>query len=284
MQQDYLRIKERVFAYGLYNCSFSLLNFIFSLILVVTFQQNWMGRVNAQILCVLIFGIISFLFFLNNDLFRIDYNKNNYCQILAWGIPLIPHAVSGWIRQGLDRYIINYFYSTFEVGIFSFALNLANVIIMIGSAFNSTNSVTIFQVLSSDKLTKDQKREKLRKQTRVIFLINMIATIVVLILITILAYFAFPKYCESIPFMWLLSINGFGNCVYFLYCNYLFYYNKTRLLMCITFGTSTLHLFLSFLFTRYSLYYTAIVYGLVMIIMVILVFEQAHKLLKKNLI
>lgn len=50
-----------------------------------------------------------------------------------WGIPLIPHLATSWIKQGGDRYIINYYYTLAEVGIFSFALNLSNIIDMIGA-------------------------------------------------------------------------------------------------------------------------------------------------------
>ena len=196
---------------------------------------------------------------------------------------MIPHAASGWIRQGIDQYIINYNYSTYEVGVFSFALNLANIIIIIGTAFNSTNSVTQFQILSDSTLTNSQKREKLNKQMRITSLIYMASSIFVVVSTALLTSLAFPKYVDSIKYVWILSIYALGNCIYFNYCNYLFYYSKTKKLMLITFGSSILHLLLSFLLTGTSLYYTAIIYVISMAVMTIMVAKEANTLLKYNL-
>lgn len=94
-----------------------------------------------------------------------------------WGIPLIPHLATSWIKQGGDRYIINYYYTLAEVGIFSFALNLSNIIDMIGAAFNQTNSVSIYQILSSEA---NDRWLRLKRQTRDIFVIYTIGAVIVL--------------------------------------------------------------------------------------------------------
>lgn len=283
LQQDYLRIKEKVVSYGIYNCGLAIFNFVLSLLFVITLKQSWMGRVDAWVIGSVLFGFVSCFFFFKYDLIRPAGTKQVYYDALKWGAPIMPHLGAGWIRQGADRYIINYFHSTYDVGIFSFALNLANVIIMVGSAFNSTNSVTLYQILSDEKLSNEEKKEKLNKQTRFIFLIYVVAAMVILVSMTGLTYIALPKYIESIPLMWVLAINGLGNCIYFLYCNYLFYYNETKTLMYITFGTSILHLLLSLALTRFSLYFTACIYGSMMIIMTGLVIWQAKKLIRINL-
>ena len=270
-------------SFGIYNCSNAVLNFVLSLILVIMFGQSWMGRVNASVVCTVLLGLLSFFFFFQRDLIRVSIPWKNYRDALAWGLPMMPHVATGWLRQGLDRYIINYFYGVYEVGVFSFAMNLANIIIMIGTAFNSTNSVTLYQVLSDKGLTNEQKRYKLNRQTRIIFIIYLTATIAVLISMTLLTYLALPKYRESVPYMWVLAINGLGNCIYFLYCNYMFYYSKTKKLMYITFSTSLIHVGLSFALTRYSLYCTALVYGSVMALMALMVIWQAKKLIRINL-
>lgn len=283
LQQDYLRIKEKVTQFGVYNCLFSLFNFVLTLLFIIYLNQGWEGRVTAQVVCTFVFGIVSLIYFLRHSLIDVHSSIGTYKEILIWGIPMIPHAASGWIRQGIDQYIINYNYSTYEVGVFSFALNLANIIIIIGTAFNSTNSVTQFQILSDSTLTNSQKREKLNKQMRITSLIYMASSIFVVVSTALLTSLAFPKYVDSIKYVWILSIYALGNCIYFNYCNYLFYYSKTKKLMLITFGSSILHLLLSFLLTGTSLYYTAIIYVISMAVMTIMVAKEANTLLKYNL-
>ena len=283
LQQDYLRVRERVKEYGVYNILNALFNLSLTWFFIINLQQGWMGRVNAQMLCAVVFGIISIAFFFRHKLFKLQFDGNRYKTILLWGLPMIPHQATGWLRQGLDRYIINYYYAVYEVGIFSFALNISNVIEMIGSAFNATNSVTLFQILSDRNMCNQEKLKYLNKQTKNISLIYLMASIGIVIFVTPFVYYVLPQYRESIPYIWIISVCGFLKCIYFLYCNYLFFYDKTKHLMYITFGTSLLHLFLSIMLTRYSLYCTAIIYTLVMAITTLLVMKKAKLLIQNHL-
>ena len=284
LQQDYLRIKERVKEYGIYNISNALLNLALTFFLIISLHQGWKGRVTAQFLCTVVFGVISVYFFFHHKLFNLHFDINRYKTILAWGLPMIPHQATGWLRQGLDRYIINYYYAVYDVGIFSFALNISNVIEMIGMAFNSANSVTLFQTLSNKNLSNKEKVKRLNKQSLYIGVIYLIIAILLVVCITPFTYFILPQYREAIPYIWIISICGFLKCIYFLFCNYMFYYSKTKQLMYITFGTSVLHVVLSLLLTRYSLYLTAIVYVIVQLLILYFVIIDSKNLLEKNLI
>ena len=280
IQQNYFRIQEKVVTYGYYNVGNALLNFVLSLFFVITLKQGWTGRVNAQLLCAIVFGTLSLFTFLRAKLFIFDWDKSRYKELVAWGLPMLPHQATGWIRQGLDRYIINYSWSTYEVGIFSFALNASNIIDMVGHAFNATNSVTLFQTLSDKSLDADRKMQILRKQTRNIGLIYSVSAVVIVLSMSLIAYFALPKYKDSVPYIWILSISAIMKCFYYLYTNYLFYYGKTKTLMYITFGTSVMHLLLSLALTRFSLYYTSLIYVLVQSVILYFVFKKSQDLLE----
>lgn len=280
---DYYRLQEKVKMYGLLNLGNAIMNAIFSLVLVITFAQGWMGRVNTHIGINLIFFIISLIFFVHKGFFDFHIKKGRMKIILLWGVPQIPHMMTNWIRQGCDQYIINYSYSTQEVGLFSFALNLVGIIIMIGVAFNSSNSVTIYQILSSSK-TDSAKRCELSRNTRNLFFVYLVTTIITILFGCILTPFVLPQYVESIPYFVVLSLYGFMVCMYFLFCNYLFYYGFTKNLMFITFGTSILHLFLSLLLTHYSMYFTTIIYVVSQSLCAGIVYCYSRKILKKELL
>lgn len=280
---DYLRVQEKVNMYGVLSCSFALLNLLFSLYLVIAADLNWYGRVYAQLACDVVFGLIALAWFIKDGLLTFPKDWERYKMIILWGAPIIPHQASGWIKQGLDRYIINDSHSMADVGLFSFALNIASIILMIGIAFNQTNSVNLYQTLSSD-ISNDIKFKKLQTKERIFSLIYFAVAIIIIILGCICVPIALPKYSESVPYFILLTIYGFLHCLYFLYCNYLFYYSKTNQLMWITFGSSIIHLLLSFALTRYSLYCTAIVYIVSQGLVTTFVFIQGKKILHKNLL
>lgn len=279
---DYIRLQERVFFYGLISCSNALLNFVASILLVKTFLMGWQGRVYAQLGCFVLYGMLAIIFFTRKRLW-VKPNLAFIKKLIIWGLPIIPHLAANFIRQGCDRYIINYNHSIADVGLFSFALNIANVVVMIGIGFNQSNSVDIYKVLGSVEISKEDKLNKLKSQRIMIQRVFFFLTL----LIMLVGYFTLPlilpKYVGAMNYFLCLAIWGFFQCLYFLYTNYLFFYNKTRNIMYITFGTSLLHLTLSLLLTKYSLYYTCAIYVFVQIIVYLLIRKTAMKVINSNL-
>ena len=162
---DYSRIGEKVIRYGSFSCGNALLNFALSIFLVKYQHFGWEGRVFAQTTCAVLFAAVCLAIFLKIG-FIAKPNWQYWKQMLYWGIPLIPHSASNFFRQGCDRYIINAYYDISEVGLFSFALTLCNIIIMVGIGFNQVNSVNIYKILGDKQMESPKKIELLNKQKR----------------------------------------------------------------------------------------------------------------------
>ncbi len=281
--KDYLRIQEKVVRYGILSIGFALMNFVLSIFLVVNQEQGWEGRIYASVICTIVFGVLGFFVLYKSNLFAKHITWNGTKMILLWGIPLIPHTTSSWLKQGCDRLIINGTHTIEDVGVFSFALTMTSIILMIGSAFNSTNSVSIFQILSTDDPAA-KKLSQLKRQTRNIGIIYTISYVLVLLFGTALVPIFLPRYSGSLPYFWILSLSGYFFCLYFLFVNYLFYYHRNKNIMMITFFTSLVHLGLSLLLTRYSLYYTAIIHVFSQLIVLLLIVRESQKVIREEVV
>ena len=154
----------------------------------------------------------------------------------------------------MDRYIINSFFTTKAVGLFSFAINFSFIIYSVGAAFNKSNSVYIYKCLSEGNLSI---RNRLRKQTILLLVFYAGFTSILYIVCRLLIPVIFPSYHESVEYLLPLCLSTFFQCVYLQFCNFLFYYKKTKELMFMTVGVSIIHLSLSLWLTRYSVLYTA---------------------------
>lgn len=280
---DLFRLKEKVMLYGAICCSNALLNFITTILLVKYVHLGWMGRVYSQFACFSIYGLFGILYFAYKGYIVLP-SSSSLKKMIMWGLPIIPHLATSFIRQGCDRYIINYYHTISDVGLFSFALNLANIVVMIGVGFNQSNSVEIFKVLGDKTITNREKKQKLLFQRKQFVKIYCILTLIT----TVIGYFIFPlvlpKYANSMNYFLLLAIWGLGQCLYLLYTNYLFYYDKTKSIMYITFCTSLLHLLLSLLLTRYSLFFTCSIYIITQFVICFFIRKKAKSLLVKYLI
>lgn len=276
---DYLRIQQKVGLYGLFSCLFAVLNLVLSIYLVRNTDLNWHGRVYAQLICDIVFCIIVLFIFSKEKLLRFIFDKNRFKRIILWGMPLIPHLASSWMKQGVDRFIIDANHTMAAVGMFSFALNLSSIILIVGTAFNQVNSVDIYQVLASDLDIQTKVRTLVHKERVSLFLYLAITIIIVIMCFVFIPVFL-PNYSGALGYFLILSLYALFQCIYLIYCNYLFYFNQTKNLMYITFGSSLIHLVLSLILTKYSLYYTCAIYVIVQLIITSLIFWKSKTTLK----
>ncbi|MBB1551575.1 MAG: oligosaccharide flippase family protein [Prevotella sp.] len=275
---DIYRLEEKTLAYGVLTTLFTLINIALSLVLVIGFEEDWMGRVEANLIAstfFLIWGCINLV--RKGYIRRVMPTKAIYKETLLFGIPLIPHSINGFLRQGMDRYIINAYFATKAVGLFSFAINFAFIIYSVGAAFNKSNSVYIFESLSQED---NSIQDKLKKQTALLLIFYAGFSFILYVACRLLIPILFPKYQESVIYLLPLCLSTFFQCVYLQFCNFLFYYKKTKELMFMTVGVSVIHLGLSLLLTRYSVLYTAYISMFSSCIEALLVFFYSRRLFK----
>lgn len=281
LRLDILRIEERIVSYGKYSISYALLNALLAILLIAGLGYNWLGRVYSYLFVIVGYSIICLYHLLKDNWLALPTNKHGLMsEMLKWGIPLIPHALSFWLRQGADRYIINAYYSAEEVGLYSFMLNISSVIAMVGQAFNATNSVYIYKTLSDDYV--EDKFQKLMKHSRMLASVFFAGTLVYGLVCFLLIPLVFKQYTSSLGYLIPLLVSSFFQCIYLLFTNYLFYQSKTKELMYITFSCSAIQVFLSLLLTKYSLHFTAAASAISSALTAFFVWFIAIRILKSN--
>lgn len=252
---DIWRLEEKVGKYGVFSMLIVISNLVLTILFVVLMKLDWQGRVYAQVFTCVLFSAVSIVVLVKKGyLTWILPLKKDFMEGYKFGIPLIPHSISFWLRQGLDRYIINSFFVQSVVGLFSFAYNFANIIQILGFAFNASYSVNIYKTLASADV---DSLNKLRRNCTYLLGIYFVIALSVCLFAAVLIPIAFPEYNESIVYLLPLCGGAMFQCFYLVYVNILFFYKKTKILMYITFTCSLLHCVMSFLLTRYGVIYTS---------------------------
>lgn len=274
------RLEESTIKYGMMTLIWVFLNFTITLYFCISLKLGWTGRVDAQIIASILLFIINLVILIKNDFLKFKLpNKNHFIRVLKFGLPLIPHNSTVWIRQGFDRFLINYYLGAITVGIFSFAYTFSGIIMMIGTAFNATNSVFIFKTLQNKNIS--ETKVILSKQISLMIVVFFLITILGLTTGVVLIKFVIPKYNDAIPYLIPLCIAAFFQCVYYLFVNYLFYFDKTKTLMYITFSISVFHFLVSVILTKYSALFTSyltLISNLVIAILVIIYTNKIYPL------
>lgn len=261
--------RQEPFKFALYTISQTAIDFTLSYIFVVIYQNGYIGRLEGVYISFLIFSIIGVFL-----LYKMDYLTKptfKYTKdILNFGVPLIPHAISGTIIAMSDRYFISYFVGNEEVGLYTIAYQLSALMLLVSLSVNQAWSPMLF------KLLKEKNMRTVYKFTFYLFIFFTLVGISIYILKDLLFYILVDEkfYMAKEYFLWLL-IGFMFQSFYFLVTNVLFYEKKTKVLAMLTVLGAILNLILNYYFIQLFgvigvAYATAVTWGLFFAIVLII--------------
>ena len=167
-------------------------------------------------------------------------------QIFSFGLSLIPHSIGGVILAMADRLFIGHFEGAKEVGLYSVAYQVGAVMLLVGTSVNQAMAPALFGLL--------KKRTENSVLAKITLIIGMgyvaFSTTLYFFAELIFRYFVSDKYIVAKDYFPYLLIGFLFQSLYFLFTNYLFYYNRTRLLAGITFGGALLNLGLNYVLIK----------------------------------
>ena len=234
---------------GIYQISQTIFNLTLSLVLIVGLGMGLEGRLIAISAASILFGFLSFSLLFKRNYVKLKLNKPYINDALKFGIPLLPHALSTWVRTGIDRVFLTMLVSTTATGLYTVGFQIASVIMVLATAFNKAYSPFLFEKLNG--ITINQKKN-LVKYTYLYFLILLLlASFIGWATPYLFSFFLGKDYSESQKYvLWF----AFGFAFYGMYSmmfNYILYTQKTIYLSYITFSIGLLHVGLSYLFITY---------------------------------
>jgi O-antigen/teichoic acid export membrane protein len=240
------QINEKAVLYGTYQILLTILNTTFSLFFIISLNLNWQGRVLAQTFIAGISIIFGFVLFWKKNLLKFKFQKSVVFSVFAFGLPLIPHAIGGWLTTWIDRIILGKLINISEVGIYTVAFQLVQIIAIIQLAVNTAFIPWLFKNLENG--TYIIKLKIVKFSYFFIILIFIFSLLFSLIAPYFIYYFIGKDFRSAIKYIFLLSIAQSIRSIYFMTCNYIFYSGKTIYIGISTFITAIIHFSASYLF------------------------------------
>ncbi|MFG6106700.1 oligosaccharide flippase family protein [Leptothoe sp. EHU-05/26/07-4] len=249
------RAQEKSFSFGLFNILKALLNVALSALLIIHLKMNWQGRILGIIITGSIFGLIALYKLwrnhISNDIFQIkSIDINHIRNALFFGLPLIPHALSGWMINYIDRFFIASMIGMSEVGIYSVAYQIGNIIGILALSFNQAWSPFLFKQLSKNN---NQVKLNIVRFTYAYFLIICILAISLSLFFSVIAPFVVGKafQCATQYVIWV-ALGYAANGMYFMIVNYIFYAEKNYYLTLITLFSALVNIILNYVLIIYN--------------------------------
>ncbi|MEH6588496.1 MAG: oligosaccharide flippase family protein [Halioglobus sp.] len=238
-------IRKNANQYGALQVTRSLVNVSLSLLFVVTLALGAEGRILAQVFTVGLFAIIALYSLWKDDLlliftWRADFSR----EILAFGVPLIPHIVGIFLLTTVDRLIVNSELGLDQAGVYVVAIQLSSILWIIFDAFNKAYVPWLFEKLARN--VDSEKRQIVTYTYLYFFIALVLSAIAFLVGPPLVVLVAGAEYVQSASIIgWLALGQAFGG-MYLMVTNYVFYSKRTGLLSLASIVSGFLHVALLF--------------------------------------
>lgn len=226
-------VEQKATPYIFYQLGQTLFGGCLTLFLIIYVNFEWQGSIYSLTLTSILFGVLSLYFLKLRGFLKISIDDIYIKDALEFGIPLIPHNLSGWLSSGADRLLLAFTLGSASVGVYSVAFQIGMVISVLATAFNRAWNPFLFKTLSSNPTYED--KVKIIKITY-LYIVSLIfiAFIFNEVVQLIFPFFIGNNFLESSEYIFYFSLAMAFKGGYFMVSGYYFYTNKTKLLTYIT--------------------------------------------------
>ena len=242
------QVEQKPLPFGIFQISQAALNVTLSLIFVVMLSWRWQGRLLGIIITSIFFGLMGLSIIYKRKYIIFSFNKAYIKDALLFGIPLIPHALGGWMMTSIDRIFINSMVSVAATGIYTVGYQVGMIIGLLAMSFNQAWSPFLFE-----KLKENNSITKL-KIVKFTYLYNLVIIIFAIALSLIapwfLKFFVGKNFHCAYKYVFWIASGYAANGMYFMVVNYIFYVKKTYLLAWITLASAGVNMVLNYFFIK----------------------------------
>ena len=228
MRMGQWQIRKQAKNFGTFQVSQSLLNMLLSLLVVVYFLQGAAGRIWVLATIPLIFALVALFLLYKDDLLGFAWRPAYLREILAFGVPLIPHSAGLFLLSSVDRFIINDKLGLSQVGIYMVAVQLVAVMGLVFDAINNAYVPWLFERLKRNQM--EEKKQIVR--WTYLYCIALLGVVALAFIIgpPLLILIAGEKYSAATEIIGWLALGQAFNGMYLMVTNYIFYSKRTALL------------------------------------------------------
>jgi len=216
----------------------------FSILFIVGYNKGALGRVAGIFVGMLIYILISFSIYARHFVYKPSMEALKYAA--TFGAPIVVHLLAGTIHNAIDRVMLDRYVSLDQLGIYTLAFTIGNVMTVFFSAFNQAYQPSFFQLMSSKR--KDIEYQIIRIFKLWLIIITTAASFGILLGGPFLRIFAGKRFVSSIEvFPWIILAMYLGG-FYFFFSSSIFYFKKTKYLPVITGASALTNICLNLIF------------------------------------
>lgn len=158
------RLEERPLTFSIINISTVILNVALLAIFVIGGKMGGMGKIYAASISLLVMCIVHIYLLAKRGYLRLKWSSNHQKMLLKFGLPLLPHSLSFWLKSGVDKILITSACGLAANGIYSLAMSFGAIYLLFRQAFSQA-----FEPYLQKKITNITSEEDKRNIVKLIY-------------------------------------------------------------------------------------------------------------------
>ena len=243
------RMEEKAIFFGLFRITRTLIEVLLVIYFVVYLSWGIKGTLFGMSIAYLLGAFVTILILLKKKLLIGKFELNYLKHALTYGVPLIPHALSGTAIMYADKLIITYYHGLEQNGIYSVGFMIGQLIGLIQNSFNQAWVPWVFKKL---KTGSEDDKISLVKITYLYFILILAAVFLLWLLIPFVYSFLGKTFNSGMELTLFIAIGFAFNGMYKMVSVYLFYLEKTKIIAAISLSVACLNIGLAFVLIKHN--------------------------------
>lgn len=229
-----------------------VLHAVFVIFFVIILKSGGHGKIYAEVLVFCIVGLIHLMMLLKKRYFTLSIQLAWIKKLLHFGLPLLPHSISFWLKSGMDKVFITTYCGLQYNGLYSMAISVSSVYTMLMQSFFNAYTPYLQKLLAGfDGGDHYEEKKGIVKQIYKIYaLFGVVGFLAIVASWVIFHYLVDSKYLLSMNYIPLIILANFIYTFYNFTIEFIYKVKKTLVMGLITFTGSLIQMFLSYVLIR----------------------------------
>ena len=242
------RLEEKPYEFAKLQLVQTFVYVLLIIVLVIGLRLEAMGKIYAAVISASVMALFHAFLLVRRKYIVLSWDRKALTTLLRFGMPLLPHSLSFWIKGGMDKVLLTNFCGLAVNGLYSMAMSFGAVYSIFNTAFNNAYVPYLQKRIAA--MTADNKDCEERKMVsltyKVAFFFVCLCFVAILGCWIVINYILNDKYKLSFEFVPWIMISLTITSFYGLFVQFIYTKKKTFGLGIITFSGSLLQLAITY--------------------------------------
>lgn len=242
------RLEDKPIQFAVLQLGQSMLYIGLQLFMVVHLEMQALGRIYSLVFSLLAFSLIHIVLLIKKGYLKFNFNWSAMKEMLGFGIPLLPHSLSFWLKSGMDKVLLTTYCGLTVNGLYSMAMSFGALYSMCEISFMKAYSPYLQKRIASFTPENEGKEKTalVRQSYQLGGAFILLYFVLIAVCWLVINYMINEKYLPCFEFIPWILLAATIKVFYSLTIEYIYTAKKTAGLGIITFTCSVIQLVLTY--------------------------------------